>query len=113
MRGNARLPKPLRLPSIRQSTSADQPEVMCTTVPPAKSIALIVALGVPHAVHQAVDAPDHVRHREVDDEHPRDMNSMIAEYFMRSAIAPTISAGVMIANISWYIENTFCETQAA
>ncbi len=38
---------------------------------------------------------------------------MIAEYFMRSAIAPTISAGVMIANIIWYIENTFCDTQAA
>jgi hypothetical protein len=39
------------------------------------------------------------------------MNSMIAEYFMRSAIAPTIRAGVMIANISWYIENTFWDTQ--
>ena len=36
---------------------------------------------------------------------------MIAEYFMRSAIAPTISAGVMMANIIWYIEKTFCETQ--
>ena len=36
---------------------------------------------------------------------------MIAEYFMRSAIAPTIRAGVMIANISWYIANTLCETQ--
>ena len=32
---------------------------------------------------------------------------------MRSAMAPTIRAGVMIANISWYIENTFCETQYA
>ena len=41
------------------------------------------------------------------------MNAMIAEYFMRSAMAPTIRAGVMIANISWYIANTFCETQAA
>ena len=30
---------------------------------------------------------------------------------MRSAMAPTMSAGVMIANISWYIANTFCETQ--
>ena len=38
---------------------------------------------------------------------------MIAENFMRSAMAPTISAGVMIANISWYIEKTFCETQSA
>ena len=37
------VPKPRRLPSMRQSTSADQPEVMWTTVPPAKSIALIFA----------------------------------------------------------------------
>ena len=37
----------------------------------------------------------------------------MAENFMRSAIAPTISAGVMIANINWYIANTFCETQKA
>ena len=36
---------------------------------------------------------------------------MSALYFMRSAIAPTISAGVMMANISWYIANTSCETQ--
>ena len=37
----------------------------------------------------------------------------MAEYFMRSAIAPTMRPGVMIANMSWYIEKTFCETQAA
>ena len=30
---------------------------------------------------------------------------------MRSAMAPTIRAGVMMANISWYIENTLWETQ--
>ena len=41
------------------------------------------------------------------------MKSRIALNFMRSAIAPTISAGVMIANISWYIEKTFWETQEA
>jgi len=40
------------------------------------------------------------------------MNSMMAEYFMRSAMAPTISAGVMMANIIWYMENTLCETHA-
>ena len=40
------------------------------------------------------------------------MKSMIAENFIRSAIAPTMSAGVMIANISWYMENTFWDTQA-
>src|SRR3982751_228483 len=37
------LPKPRRLPTIKQRISADQPEDMCTTVPPAKSIALIDA----------------------------------------------------------------------
>ena len=30
------------------------------------------------------------------------MNTSIDENFMRSAKAPVISAGVMIANISWY-----------
>ena len=29
------------------------------------------------------------------------MNSRMAENFMRSAMAPMISAGVMMANISW------------
>src|SRR5258706_1512949 len=37
------LPKPMRLPRIKQRINADQPEVMCTTVPPAKSMALIEA----------------------------------------------------------------------
>ena len=41
------------------------------------------------------------------------MNSISAENFMRSAMAPTIRAGVMMANISWYMANTFCETQGA
>src|SRR5260370_29001364 len=31
-------PKPVRLPRIKQRISADQPEDMCTTVPPAKSM---------------------------------------------------------------------------
>src|SRR5208283_3933389 len=37
------LPKPTRRPRIRQRTSADQPDDICTTVPPAKSMALIFA----------------------------------------------------------------------
>src|SRR5262249_40091880 len=36
---------PIRGPSIKHRTSADQPEDMCTTVPPAKSIAWIDALA--------------------------------------------------------------------
>ena len=39
-------------------------------------------------------------------------NTPSAAYFMRSAIAPTMRAGVMMANMSWYIENTLCETHA-
>src|SRR3954462_3377816 len=39
------LPKPSRLPRIRQRINADHPEDICTTVPPAKSIALILASG--------------------------------------------------------------------
>src|ERR1700761_659288 len=33
--GIGSLPKPMRLPSIMQSIKADQPEDICTTVPPA------------------------------------------------------------------------------
>ncbi|MNW16070.1 hypothetical protein D3C71_2147980 [compost metagenome] len=34
------------------------------------------------------------------------MNSSAAENFMRSAKAPTISAGVMIAKVIWKVTNT-------
>src|SRR5579862_137873 len=39
------LPKPRRLPRMMQSTRPDQPEDICTTVPPAKSRPLITASG--------------------------------------------------------------------
>src|SRR5436190_7531139 len=41
--GIGSFPKPRRLPRIKQRMSADQPADMCTTVPPAKSIARIPA----------------------------------------------------------------------
>ena len=41
----ARLPQPVRLPRMRQRMSADHPEDMWTTVPPAKSMALMAALA--------------------------------------------------------------------
>src|ERR1051326_576076 len=37
--GIGSLPKPRRFPRIKHRISADQPEDMCTTVPPAKSMA--------------------------------------------------------------------------
>ena len=39
------------------------------------------------------------------------MKAISAENFMRSATAPTMRAGVMIANMSWNIEKTFWEIQ--
>src|SRR5260221_8046836 len=39
------LPQPIRLPRIRASTRPEYPEGICTTVPPAKSIAGTRALG--------------------------------------------------------------------
>src|SRR5258706_610582 len=42
--GIACLGKPTRLPRMRHRINADQPEDICTTVPPAKSIALMDAL---------------------------------------------------------------------
>src|SRR5437660_7622958 len=43
--GIGSLPNPNRLPRIKQRISADQPDDICTTVPPAKSIALIFAVA--------------------------------------------------------------------
>src|SRR5690349_8094958 len=105
------LPKPLRLPTMSASTSADQPEDMWTTVPPAKSMALMEAL----AFHTPFMKPSMPQTIWASGKYTRNiqptMNSISELYFMRSAMAPTMSAGVMMANINWYIANTFCETQ--
>ncbi len=41
------------------------------------------------------------------------MNTTMALNFMRSAKAPVISAGVMMANINWKIMNVWCGIVAA
>jgi len=38
----------------------------------------------------------------------RIINSTVPLNFMRSAVAPVISAGVMIANINWYTMKVIC-----
>src|SRR2546425_2749007 len=43
--GIGSLPKPRRFPRNKQRISADHPEDMCTTVPPAKSMALMPAFA--------------------------------------------------------------------
>src|SRR5438552_7001445 len=107
------LPNPRRGPMIKQRINADQPEVMCTTVPPAKSIALIDAF----AFHTPFMKPSMPQTMWAIGKYTTNihmtMNAMMAAYFMRSAIAPTMRPGVMMANISWYIANPLCETHAA
>src|SRR6266568_6511356 len=104
-------PNPRRFPKIRQRIKADQPDVMCTTVPPAKSIALIFAVGfqtpfinpsIPQIMWACGKYTTNIQ---------RVIKTHIAENFIRSAMAPIISAGVIIANINWYIAKTFWETQ--
>ena len=84
---------------------------MCTTVPPAKSKQGIFppenAFSKPPLPQTmcAIGKYTISTHSTV--------NSSIALNFMRSANAPEISAGVMMANISWYIMNVCCGMVAA
>src|SRR6266702_5796146 len=88
---------PTRLPRYNAITSADTPDVTCTTVPPAKSRhgnLPVTAFSSPPTPQTmcAIGLYTTMAHST--------MNSSIAENFMRSANAPVISAGVMIANIN-------------
>ena len=73
---------------------------MCTTVPPAKSMAprCAVPRNPPPQTQCASGEYTRIDHRVSTTSHP--------ENFMRSANAPVISAGVMMANISWNAMNT-------
>src|SRR5690349_10719744 len=75
------------------------PALMCTTVPPAKSSTPSEA-SQPSGDHTqcAIGAYTHSDQSA--------MNTSIDENLIRSANAPVISAGVMMANIIWYIMKT-------
>src|SRR6185437_7080058 len=90
---------PTRLPKYSAQTSAETPEVTCTTVPPAKSR---VGKAPPSEAFSSPPLPHTmwaIGQYTMSDHSVR--NSSIALNFIRSANAPVISAGVMIANISW------------
>src|ERR1043166_8038018 len=88
--------KSLRAPSIAAATSAETPELMCTTVPPAKSSAPSFCSHPPAPQTQCASGSyTNVDHRT--------RNTTYARNRIRPAIAPEMSAGVMIANISWNI----------
>src|SRR5271156_2718004 len=88
-----------RLPRYNAVTSADTPEVMCTTVPPAKSRQgkrpprdALRNPPLPQTIC-AIGLYTKIAHNT--------MNASMAENFIRSANAPVINAGVMMANINW------------
>ena len=90
---------PSRLPRYNAVTMAETPEVMCTTVPPAKSKQGILP---PNAAFNNPPLPQTMcaMGKYTMRVHST-MNRSMALNFMRSAKAPVISAGVMIANINW------------
>ncbi|CAM5380808.1 hypothetical protein SFUMM280S_05556 [Streptomyces fumanus] len=91
--------KPIRLPMTRITPSAAAPALMCTAVPPAKSITPS-SKAQPPAPHTqwATGKYTIVAHRA--------MNRAHAVNLTRSARAPLIRAGVMTANMSWKTRKT-------
>ncbi len=91
--------KPTRLPMTRITPRAAAPALMCTAVPPAKSMTPISKAQppVPHT-QCATGKYTIVAHSAT--------NSAHAVNFTRSASAPLIRAGVMTANISWNTAKT-------
>src|SRR5216684_6320722 len=88
------LPKPSRLPSTSAATRAETPELIWTTVPPAKSSAPRLCSQPPAPQTQcAIGSYTKVAHRS------EKMTNALKRW--RSANAPLISAGVMTANIIW------------
>ena len=96
--GSAFWGKPKRLPRYNAVTSALTPEVTCTTVPPAKSrqgsFPFSEAFSNPPLPHTMCAMGLYTITAQ------STMKTSMAENFIRSAKAPVINAGVMIANIS-------------
>src|SRR4029078_1606170 len=90
---------PFRLPRYKAHTKAETPEVIWTTVPPAKSHAGKTPPSVPFRNPPLPHTMCAMGKYTTSDHNA--MNNSIAENFILSANAPEISAGVMIANISW------------
>src|SRR6202044_1839543 len=101
----------MRGPRYMAHTNAETPDVTCTTVPPAKSRQgkrppreAFSKPPLPHTMCAmgAYTMSDH-----------NTMKAVMALNFMRSANAPVISAGVMMANINWYTMNVWSGMVAA
>src|SRR5215470_17938008 len=88
--------KPRRRPITIAHTRAEAPELMCTTVPPAKSSTPSALIHPPLPHTQCANGS----YTQVVHSSP---NTRKVLNFMRSANAPVINAGVKAANIPWKI----------
>src|SRR4029453_1984411 len=89
-----------RLPNTIAATSAATPAFTCTTGPPAKSSAPILASQPPPHTQCAI-GPDTTIAQSV-------MNGTYALKFLRSTIAPEMSAAVMMQNVAWKHMSNMC-----
>src|SRR5579875_2394358 len=87
--------KPSRGPITRAQASAPAPESISTTVPPAKSMTCSFAAMKPLGENTQCATGKYTRETQASTYTVQPTN------LVRSATAPEISAGVMIANISW------------
>ncbi|MNC37615.1 hypothetical protein D3C75_861850 [compost metagenome] len=90
----------MRLPSINAAASAATPELICTAVPPAKSSTPQLTINAPGPPQTICAIGAYTSTNQAA------MNSNEALNFMRSAKPPAISAGVMMAKVSWNTANT-------
>ena len=85
------------------------PALMCTAVPPAKSIALsLLAIQPPVSAVTPSKANTQCATGKYTNVAHRPANTSQPPNFSRSATAPEISATVMMANINWNATNTVC-----
>src|SRR5688500_6001093 len=106
------LGQPTRLPSTIASARPAAPALMCTAVPPAKSIARsLLAIQPPGSMTlPSASLPSKSKTQCATGKYTivahRPANSSHGPNRARSAMAPEISATVMIANIAWNATNT-------
>src|SRR6476659_3068614 len=98
------LPQPADLPSTIATASAAAPALMCTAVPPAKSMACsLLAIQPPTAF--SVTTPSKAKTQCATGKYTRTAQAAAktihAPNFIRSAAAPEISATVIAANSAW------------
>src|SRR3954447_5225593 len=98
-------PKPTRLPSTIAMAGPATPALMCTAVPPAKSITLRLLAIQPPVCVSVLKSNTQCATGKYTMVAQMPLNSIHGPNFARSAMAPEISATVMIAKTAWKATN--------